>query len=300
MDDEVTPELVRGLLYRQAPQWARLPVRHNPSQGSSNHVQRLGDELAVRLPRTAPGAEDLLKEARWLPHLAPGLPAPVPKVEFVGEPSQLFGRPWTVVRWLDGTPPGQLDARRQRRLAGDLGEFVAALHRIDTAGQPHGAEAWWYRCGDPVTDEVDGWVAEAAPACSDVFRPEAVAEAWRRLRRVGPSTRHCWVHTDLSSENVLVHDDGSLAGVVDFGAMGVGDPAVDLAYAWSLFDPPAREVFREASGADDDMWARARAWAFVGPGLVTFRDHRHTMPDRTRRMAAMVEAVAAEVGVALH
>ena len=45
---------------------------------------------------------------------------------------------------------------------------------------------------------------------------------------------------------------------------------------------------------------RARAWAFVGPGLATIANYRHTMPARTTRLIAMVEAVAAEVGVELR
>lgn len=125
--------------------------------------------------------------------------------------------------------------------------------------------------------------------------------AWRLLRDVPPATTPpCWVHTDLSSENVLVRPDGRLAGVIDFGGLGVGDASVDLLYAWSLFDAPAREVLRAAAQADEATWARARAWAFVGPGLLTIDDYRDTLPERTRRLTAMVEAIAAEVGVQLR
>ena len=103
----------------------------------------------------------------------------------------------------------------------------------------------------------------------------------------------------MSSENLLVAPDGSLAGVIDFGALGVGDRSVDLLYAWSMFEAPAREVLREAAGADDATWARARAWSFVGPGLLTIASYRERMPRRTARLVAMVEAVAGEVGVRL-
>ena len=108
------------------------------------------------------------------------------------------------------------------------------------------------------------------------------------------------MHTDLSAENLLTHRDGRLAGVIDFGGIGIGDRSVDLLYAWSLLDAPARDVLRVACGADEATWVRARAWAFVGPGLATIANYRDTMPSRTSRLIAMVEAVAGEVDVDLR
>ena len=73
-----------------------------------------------------------------------------------------------------------------------------------------------------------------------------------------------WVHGDLHSANVLVHD-GSISAVIDFGDLTSGDPAVDLAVAWMLFDEADRAVFRAAAGAsrsiDDATWQRGQLWA---------------------------------------
>lgn len=110
----------------------------------------------------------------------------------------------------------------------------------------------------------------------------------------------CWVHTDLSTENILVHHDGRLAGVIDFGGLGIGDRSVDLLYAWSLLDAPARDMLRIASGSDEATWSRARAWAFVGPGLLTIASYRHSMPARIERLTSMIDTIAAEVGVQLR
>lgn len=303
---EVVPgtALVDRLLHEQVPHLAGMPVRASATSGSSNWVFRLGDTLAVRLPRSEAYAQDLLKEVRWLPRLGPRVVSAVPEVVAVGEPGPAFPRPWAVLSWVPGEPPGVLDEGQQVRLAQTLGAFLQSLHAVDaagTAGVAPGAEHWGYRCGDPVTDQVDAWAEEAASALADLFDPAAVREAWRRLRRVPAATgRPCWVHTDLSAENVLVQDDGRLAGVIDFGGLGVGDRSVDLLYAWSLLGSAAREVLRTASAADDATWARARAWAFVGPGLLTIAGYRDTMPARTERLVSMVEAVASEVGVSLR
>ena len=75
---------------------------------------------------------------------------------------------------------------------------------------------------------------------------------------------------------------------------------MDLLYAWSMFDAPAREVLRVASVAEDETWTRARAWAFVGPGLLTIANYRFTMPSRVERLTSMVETIAAEVDIRLR
>jgi aminoglycoside phosphotransferase (APT) family kinase protein len=60
--------------------------------------------------------------------------------------------------------------------------------------------------------------------------------------------------------NLLV-TDGRLSAVIDFGTVGVGDPAVDLIGAWCVLPAAARDVLRDAVGADGAEWARARGWA---------------------------------------
>lgn len=262
---------------------------------------RIGDALAVRLPRSDDYVADLLKEVRWLTHLAPRLPVAVPDVVAVGKPSGTFPRPWSVVSWVPGDTPLTLDGSQQTFLAESLGAFLRSLHAVETADAPDGPEHWGYRCGEPVTDTTDRWADHAAAELADLFNPTSVREAWRRLRDVPAATEPaCWVHTDLSEENLLVHPDGRLAGVIDFGSMGVGDRSADLLYAWSLFDAPAREILRVASAADEDTWTRARAWAFVGPGLLTIASYQHTMPARTERLTSMVETIAAEVDIQLR
>lgn len=292
--------LVWRLLTEQVPELADRHVRPSAEQGSSNWVFRVGDQHAVRLPRTDAYAADLLTEARWLPYLAPRLAVPVPDVERLGEPTSEFPRPWALVRWVPGTTPGDLGPEQQQRLARDLGRFLSRLHDIDTCGLVAGPARWGYRTGEPVTDDIDAWVDHSADELSDLFDPKAIRQAWHLLRDVpAASMPPCWVHTDLATENLLVSPDGALAGVVDFGGLGVGDRSVDLLYAWSMFDQPARDVLRAHAAVDEATWLRARAWAYAGPGLLTIVNYRHSLPARTRRLVRMVEAVAAEVGVSL-
>lgn len=221
--------LIARLLREQFPQLADQEVRPSPASGSSNFVFRVGDAWAVRLPRTDDYIADLLTEARWLPRLAPHLEVPVPEVWFLAQPSALFARPWTVVTWIPGQPPVELDPEGQSRLAATLGRFMRGLHRLDISGLDVDPQQWGYRAGEPVTEVIDSWAGTAAENLRDLFDPQQVRKAWRRLRQVPPASQaRCWIHTDLSIENMLATPDGDLAGVLDFGGLSIGDRSVDL------------------------------------------------------------------------
>jgi aminoglycoside phosphotransferase (APT) family kinase protein len=56
-------------------------------------------------------------------------------------------------------------------------------------------------------------------------------------------------------------DSGRLAAVIDFGTCAVGDPACDLAIAWTFFTGTAREVLLQSVPGDVGERARARGWA---------------------------------------
>lgn len=217
------PDLVGLLLHEQFPELAGHKVRPSTASGSSNWVFRVGDEFAVRLPRSESYTADLLTEARFLPRVAPHLDVPVPAVRFLAKPSALFPRPWTVVTWVPGETPAELSSPAQMRLATTLGRFMRRLHRVDTFGLDPGAKRWGYRAGEPVTAVIDTWADRVADDLDDLFDPSQVREAWRRIRDVPPASGPpCWVHTDLSAENLLASPTGDLVGVVDFGGLGIG------------------------------------------------------------------------------
>ncbi|WP_373317558.1 phosphotransferase [Streptomyces glebosus] len=85
---------------------------------------------------------------------------------------------------------------------------------------------------------------------------------------------------------------GRLAAVIDFGCLGLGDPAVDLIVAWYLLPVDARGVFRTALGTDDATWARGRGWA-LSIALSELRYYRDTHPV----MAAIARQVIEEVRI---
>lgn len=55
--------------------------------------------------------------------------------------------------------------------------------------------------------------------------------------------------------------DDTLKAVIDFGQLAIGDPACDLAIAWTLFTGQSRERFRRELLLDEHTWMRGRGWA---------------------------------------
>jgi aminoglycoside phosphotransferase (APT) family kinase protein len=283
--------LVRRLIAAQFPRWARLPLRRVPSGGTVNAMYRLGDDMVVRLPLVAGGAEDVAVERDWLPRLAPLLPTPVPEVLAAGEPGEGYPWPWSVYRWLPGENPVEGALSEPVRLAEELAAFVAGMRAVTLPGAPAAHR------GGPLAS-LD---AETRAAIEDLRRiPEervdcdAVTAVWEDALRApewdGPPI---WLHADLMPGNLLIAG-GRLASVIDFGCMGAGDPACDLFPAWNLLPAGARKVFRDTLGEDDASWTRGRART-LSQALIALPYYRRTNQAMARNARYVIREVTAEV-----
>ena len=258
----VPPELVRRLLAAQQPDLAHLPVRLI-AHGWDNLMYRLGDELAVRLPRRAAAAPLIVHEQRWLPVVAPRLPLPVPAPVRAGRPAPGYPWPWSIVPFL----PGQLAAREPPAdpavAAASLGRFLAALH----VPAPQDAPVNRNR-GVPLAERT-AVVTQNLGMVGDMVDRGAAVRAWQAaLATPAWGGAPVWLHGDLHPANILVHR-GRISAVIDFGDITAGDPAADLSVAWMLLPADCRGDFRDAYRAvgghaeGDDTWARARGWALA-------------------------------------
>jgi aminoglycoside phosphotransferase (APT) family kinase protein len=272
-DDEIPIDdgMVRGLVARAMPQYVGLPVRRLPSSGSSNALFRLGQDLLVRLPRQPGGSATIEKEAKWLPVIGPLLPVAVPEVVAVFAPDHDYPEHWSVLRWIDGDHPEVIDPEtpvdpRREGLAVNLAEVITALRQAEVPDEAiNDQDLRWYR-GEPLARmdaETRGNIERCRALGDFEFDLDAAERLWDAamgLPGVDEPTDPRWYHGDLAAENLLMRD-GSLAAVLDFGGLAIGDPAVDLVVAWEVLDPPARDLFRRKVGVDDVTWLRGRAWA---------------------------------------
>jgi aminoglycoside phosphotransferase (APT) family kinase protein len=286
---EVSDELVRRLVADQLPDCAELPLTRRETWGTDHVIYRLGHDLSVRLPKIRWAAEQGNKEGKWLPVLAPHLPVAIPTPVLIGRPA--FGYPysWYAAPWIAGTNPRPDDDLHE--LARDLAAFVVALEavNVDGAPPPTGSQR-----GGPL-EPADASVrirAEQLRGETDVDALLAVWDAGRLAPAWAGPPR--WVHGDLMDGNLIVRD-GRLMGVIDWGGLKAGDPAVELMAAWSLFDGASREIYRAALGfVDGAMWLRGRAWA-VEAAVNAIPYYRDTNPDIVARSWRAISAVLADV-----
>ncbi|HET6965499.1 MAG TPA: aminoglycoside phosphotransferase family protein [Acidimicrobiales bacterium] len=253
----IDEDLVRRLLHDQHPDLAGLPL-HLCDAGWDNVMWRLGDSLAVRLPRRQVAADLVVKEQRWLPELAPDLPLPVPVPLRKGRPDVAYPWYWSVVPWLDGSPGDRTPITEVGASATRLGAFLRAMHRPAPADAPYNP----YRSGT-VGSRADTFEQRLAKLAGyvDVDRTRAVWDAAvaSRLHASEP----LWVHGDLHPANTLV-DRGLLAAVIDFGDLCAGDPAVDIGAAWMSLPDAGMPAFWDAYGTPDaDLVRRSMGWAVL-------------------------------------
>jgi aminoglycoside phosphotransferase (APT) family kinase protein len=148
----------------------------------------------------------------------------------------------------------------------DLGSFLTELQSIDASNGPIAGAHNFYLGG--LISVYDEEVREAIENNKDVFDETLLKHLWNLALRSTWACKPVWVHGDIAPGNLLVKD-GKLSAVIDFGILGVGDPACDVAMAWTFFDKDSRNVFKEVLRMGEETWNRARGWA-LWKALITY------------------------------
>lgn len=206
--------------------------------GYDFEVAIVDDEWVFRFPRR-PGVEEPLElEIAVLPALAPALPVAIPSFEHVSRNPLFVG-----YRLIRGEPLVDEDADGVRM-------FLEALHALDLSGlaveRPDWVEAYRDQC------------AEFGRLVFPLLDRDRRAQAERLFGDVETLVdfEPALLHADLGPEHLLVRDR-RLVGVIDWGDMRVGDPALD--YAWLLNGPFADW------DVDPDLRRRARFYHRLAP-----------------------------------
>ncbi len=285
--------LVRALIAAQFPQWADLGVAKVEPGGWDNRTFRLGETMSVRLPSAQRYVAQVEKEQAWLPKLAPQLPLPIPAPVALGRPGEGYDWPWSVCRWIEGTPvPAGGGGLDQTRLAVDLAGFLTALQAADAAGGPAAGPHSFHRGGDLAV--YDGETRAAIAALGERIDAADVTALWEAGLAAAWAGPPVWVHGDVAAGNLLADGAGRLCAVIDFGCCAVGDPACDLAIAWTLFSGASRAAFRAALPLDEGTWARGRAWC-LWKALIVWAGSAGANPDGAGDCSRIVGDLLAEI-----
>ncbi|MCS5712911.1 MAG: aminoglycoside phosphotransferase family protein [Candidatus Babeliales bacterium] len=260
----IDTNLVHRLVTSQFPQWKDLLIQPVAKSGWDNRTFHLGSEMLIRMPSDEEYAFQVEKEQYWLPKLAPLLPLEIPSPLAMGEPGEGYPWKWSIYRWIEGesASKGQIDDIT--KFAATLAGFLLALHAIDSTNGPKPGPHNFYRGGDLST--YDAETKQAINVLKGKIDVGLATEIWESAIETSWQGMPVWIHGDVSVGNLLVKK-GRLSAVIDFGQLGVGDPACDLAIAWTFFKGESREVFRKKLQLDVNTWARGRAWT-LWKGLI--------------------------------
>jgi len=254
---EIDAEGVRALLAQYHPDLADLPIQRADS-GWDNLLWRLGDTLAVRMPRRRAAATLIEHEQRWLPEIAPRLPLPIPAPLRVGLPGAGYPWRWSVVPWLRGQTADIAIPHADQGSV--LAAFLRTLHVPAPAEAPQNPVR-----GVPLLQRRAATEERLARVdrLTDCITP-VVRDLWEQALDAPMDVTPTWLHGDLHSRNVLV-EDGAICAVIDWGDLAQGDCATDLASIWNLLpDATARAAaIQEYGPASLATWQRARGWAVL-------------------------------------
>jgi aminoglycoside phosphotransferase (APT) family kinase protein len=250
-------DFVRELIRSQHPDLAELQITE-ASSGWDNAMFRLGDTMAIRLPRRLAAAKLIEREQRWLPLLQRKLPLPVPAPIRVGGPQGSYPWSWSICPWIAGETADRAPLDSDQGTA--LAAFLEALHITPPAEAPRNS----YR-GVPLVQRRAAFSrCVSALAARGRALDSRLLQLWEGALETPVDAPPTWIHGDLHSRNVLV-TNGRICGVIDWGDLAQGDRATDLAAAWILF-PHAdsrEQVMTACRSVSATTWRRARGWALL-------------------------------------
>ncbi len=274
---DINQGLVQKLIDEQFPEWSHLPIKPVQYSGHDNRTYHLGDEMAVRLPSHPAYEPQVQKEAKWLPYLAQHLSLPITEPLVKGHPSPLFPLDWSINKWVKGKTLFHSEVDKQT-IARELASFLSELYAIDAREGPPAGTHNFYRGGNLSVYHEE--TQAALRKLKQDVHVDTCHEIWEQARSSHWNKSPVWIHGDVAPGN-LIASDGHLVGVIDFGTMGVGDPASDLTIAWTYFNKDSRQIFKNALQLDEDTWDRARGWA-LWKALITFHDDNNTVKQFAR------------------
>lgn len=255
---DITVELVKQLITEQFPDWKKLAIRPVEKSGHDNRTFHLGTDKTVRLPSGKAYASQIEKELRWLPEFQTQITCTIQTPVAKGLPSDEYPYFWSINQWLVGETLTKENVTDASQLAKDLAQFLAELQAMDASKGPVAGAHNFYRGGDLSVYAQE--TKEKLIAYQDFFPVEMLENIWDQATQSQWQKTPVWVHGDVAVGNLLVAE-GRLSAVIDFGVLGVGDPACDYVMAWTYFDTEDAQTFKEALNCDDATWQRAKGWA---------------------------------------
>lgn len=263
----ITVSLVKKLVEEQFPKWKDLKITPVKNSGHDNRTFHLGKGMTIRLPSHQRYSPQIEKEFKWLPKLKPYISIEISSPLALGVPSKEFPFHWSINKYIEGTSLLETSLEDQRNLAIDLNRFLRELQNTDTTGGPKAGKANFFRGGN--LRVYDNETKQALLLLEKTLPVAVLKKVWTTSINSHWNKEPVWIHGDIAPGNLIIKDD-KLNAVIDFGILGIGDPACDYAMAWSYFNSSTRKFFLK--GLSDETINRARGWA-LWKSIITYNDN---------------------------
>ncbi|MEI2468248.1 phosphotransferase [Peribacillus frigoritolerans] len=261
----VSLELAGKLIMLQFPE-IELEEIKQLGEGFDNTVIQINGQFVFRFPRRPIAVTLIQVENQLLPSIAGTFPLAIPEPIFFGKPSTLYPYPFTGYKMVKGHLPVEGTKAKKVESAKRFARFLKVLHSFPVEKakrlgvQPDGMMRLDipYRkksLMENVSNLIKLGYFEQAHAVKDFV--ETLGEGELDVQH--PISL---VHGDIHIRNVLLDDEGVLAGVIDWGDVHIGNPAIDFSFLYSYFPKEVRSTFFEIYGEiekETESLARFRA-----------------------------------------
>lgn len=260
----VSARLAKTLIETQFPELAPANISLI-GYGFDNTVYQVNDRFVFRFPRRELAVGLLKTENQLLPSLASQLPLSIAEPIFFGKPNGGYHWPFTGYHYVQGTPPARLTEEERIQSASVLARFLRTLHHY-----PHLKAQ---KLGVPF-DELNRLdMMKRKPALEkyvkqmkerSLYSKQEILEDYvNDIQEIHYQEKHVLVHGDLHIKNMIVDQTNMVSGIIDWGDVHIGHPAVDLAIAYSFLPPKGRARFFKEYGKVDEETHRLAKWKAV-------------------------------------
>ncbi|MBI2603050.1 MAG: phosphotransferase [Deltaproteobacteria bacterium] len=268
--------------------------------GWDNAAFLVNEEYVFRFPRRQVAVDLLLREADVLPHIAPKLPLAIPHPLFFGKPSLDYPWPFQGYKHIPGLSGCFLNLSRNQRssISADLACFLKDLHSLDVKSEwkhvlPIGdkrARGSFQECFARVNERLEIIIKAGAISSQEKF--QSLLKLAQQITQ--PNDLESLVHGDLYARHLLLNDT-KLAGIIDWGDMHIGDPAIDLAIAYGFLPRESHKLFLKNYGPiGEEMWHRAKLWALYSATAICWYGHDANVKDLKREGQMALEFIKEE------
>lgn len=201
--------------------------------GQNNDILVINSEYIFRFPKYPQGIEDLLVETEVLKRLKNYITLQIPNPQYSAFENKEVGSVFVGYKLIKGESLWRdtfLKIRDKQRLAYELATFLQELHSKDVRSEVSQVArvrdiyAEWLNLYQRIEEKLFIYMSKE--------RKEEVENNFTQLldNLRNQQTEFTVVHGDFGPSNILYDEQtGSISGIIDFGSVHVGDPALDFA-----------------------------------------------------------------------